>query len=222
MDVEDRFMVYLPDEECENVRTVADIVALVLKRIPECRGVCTTSRTFYELRSLLVKHAGLERKQVYPKAQLSELQPLHSRWVWNRIYAKDWRLPALVISDRDQRVLFRMHVAAVCAGLCVFFAIMTVSPDIALFIGMVWVIAIVCGSIVLHMYFARTIPAEFATVGDLVRYMSPMEMPPGFETEQFTQEFVLEEVRKLIAQSSGMPLEQVKPTSDLIRDLGME
>lgn len=52
---------------------------------------------------------------------------------------------------------------------------------------------------------------------------APLETPQGSPREQVTaHQSVLEEVRKLIARNLCLPLEQVQPTSELVKDLGMD
>lgn len=53
--------------------------------------------------------------------------------------------------------------------------------------------------------------------------VAPIEMSQGTTGGPVVSEnWVLEEVRKLIGRNLCLPLEQVQPTSELVKDLGMD
>src|SRR5688572_12249624 len=105
IEVEDRFKVKLPDAECERIRTVADLAALVIARLPKSNVVCPTARGFFEFRRLLTTHAATERSAVYPQIRLDSLFPPERRNLWKQLCRVDRRLPDLVASDRQDRIL---------------------------------------------------------------------------------------------------------------------
>lgn len=219
MEVEDRFNVRLADHDVERVRTVADLAALVLARMPFLRGVCPTARSFYELRTLLTSR-GIERSDIRPRTRLAELFPPGSREAWKSLCAEDRRLPRLRVSPRVDGVLLWI------AGLSVFAWFMATAAafgarggGVALLISL-GVIAVGGAAFALTRgVLARHFPTSMETVGDIARAIAPIERSGNRLLDELR---VLEEVRKLTAEQLGLPLERVRPESDFVRDLEMD
>ena len=68
----------------------------------------------------------------------------------------------------------------------------------------------------------RVIPAEAATIRDLVRMCAPV-CKPSADTNSVRpkDDYLMLEVRRIIAGVTSLPLEEVNPESDLFKDLGM-
>ena len=64
MEVEDHFKVILPDAECAQVRTVADLGALVISRLPRSGRTCPTARRFFDLRAHAMEATGLSARAI--------------------------------------------------------------------------------------------------------------------------------------------------------------
>lgn len=225
MDVEDRFNVKLPDADFERVRTVADLAALVLARLPRAQvGPCRTARAFFDLRRLMVAHAGLERSRVRPRAHLGDLFPTLTRRRWNLLRRQDRRLPPLITTARaDTAMLWAAAISAFCwlmatavlwglrgALLAIPLAMLVLAAGVAIF-------RVVYGQLATHF------PAGLATVGDVARCIAPIGASSGSPGERLlAQQRVLDEVRRLTAEQLGLPLERVQPNSDFVKDLEID
>jgi len=224
MEVEDRFGVRLPDAECSRIRTVADLAALVVSRLPRCGAYCPTARAFLDLRRLLVVHASIDRNRIRPKARLDWLFP-HGLWrTWRRLRLHEPVIPPLIASPMtDQLMVWASGVllllwftssAALAATQPVAIALMI--PLATLAVG-IWAFRKVGD------HLRRRLPAGIETVGDLASEIAPVEVASGTAGQQLLlQQRVLEEVRRLTAEQLGLPLEQVRPDSDFVNDLEID
>lgn len=222
MEVEDHFNVRLPDSECARIRTVADLAALVIRRLPRDDGTCPTSRSFFAIRTLMVTHAGLQRKDVRPKTRLNDLFPQGSRRVWNSLRTIDQRLPRLTVHRRVDGIL--LVIAALSVLACPIAAGLLLAWQGASGAAPTSLIVFAAGLWMFHslyVQFVRHFPEGLETVGDVARLITPIPMPNNSSGERLiAQQRVLEEVRVLTAQQLGLPLESVQPTSEFVKDLG--
>lgn len=229
MDVEDRFKIALPDTECERVRTVADLAALVLSKLPRmAEGVCPTARTFYEIRGLFVRHGVAPRRAVRPGALLNDLMPDERvrRRTWDAMWRENRALPRLTRSPAWDR--------AMLCGSGALFLVIVVFIGTAFATVLRWgfwpvfpavsATAIIGTALYTRLYrsYHTQFPAGITTVGDLARVVAPLEVSMSNAGQRLiAQHRVLEEIRRITADQTGLPLEKVKPESDFIKDLGM-
>lgn len=224
MEVEDRFQVKLPDAECERIRTVADLAALVIARLPRTTVVCPTTRGFFDFRRLLMTHDVSERSAVRPQVRLDCLFPPERRNIWKQLCRIDRRLPDLVASDRHDRILSLITGLLLFSWLMAtgaFWGLFGVAAAMPLSIGLLFVGFIGWWALIdqLQQHFPRGIE----TVGDIARVIAPMELPMSSAGERLVvQQQVLEEVRRISADQLGMSLDKVHPNSDYVKDLGID
>lgn len=222
MEVEDRFNVKLADSELGRVRTVADLAALVLSRLPRPSGICPTARTFFELRRQMVTGAGVERRHVRPSTRLEILFPSGLRRSWRRLRKANPRLPRLVASSAvDTTIMW-----ATAIGVFVSVAVVAVawarlgaaSGVVAFLLVEVAMVTLLCTS----NEIGWRLPPGMETVGDVVRLIAPIEVAYGSPGERLlAQQRVLTEVRRITSQQLALPLEKVQPESDFVNDLGV-
>jgi hypothetical protein len=80
MQIEERFGVAVSDDEAERIRSVGDLHAFILARIPCARsGACVTSAAFHRLRRALGELLAVPRERVRPGARMEELVPAQER-----------------------------------------------------------------------------------------------------------------------------------------------
>lgn len=86
-------------------------------------------------------------------------------------------------------------------------------------------LGVVFGFAWLLVLFARwqstELPSGVVTVADLVRLAAPIAVGQGGE-RLIGEIQILEEVRRIVADTLGMPLDRVKPDSNFARDLGAD
>jgi hypothetical protein len=100
MQVEEAFHIVIPDEDAMQIRTVGELYAYVLARLPQPPSpACISSATFYRLRRGLRELLGIPRALIRPAARIEDLVPREGRpESWRRLAAAlaPDRLPELV------------------------------------------------------------------------------------------------------------------------------
>ncbi|GMV26349.1 MAG: hypothetical protein AMXMBFR58_23800 [Phycisphaerae bacterium] len=222
MECEDRFGIELPDSETERCHTVADLVALVLTRLPRRRDGCPTARAFYEFRRRLIDE-GVPRRRVLPAARLDELFPDRFRFAWARLRARDRRLPRLVATASADRFLLGLAVVQVVAtvvGVILVWAFINAGAA-ALLLAASLAIAIIATA--RGTPFHRHLPAGIATVGDVARATAnPHHKGDSPGERLIAQQRVFEQVRDIIHGTLAVPREKITLDAHFIRDLGLD
>ncbi|MCC6907887.1 MAG: hypothetical protein IT430_08115 [Phycisphaerales bacterium] len=225
MEVEDEFKIRLPDSECEKVRTVADIAALVISKLPRSDGVCASARTFYSLRRQIARLTNLSRSDIRPGVQLATLfPPAKRRKQWAALRAVERNVPHLRASTRAERTLLWMTgflglawlTCSALGWLAYGFSSVAALFSVGAFLAGAWLLTGI------NARFATHFPADCVTLADLVRLTMPVQFPNAAGDQLIFQHRVMEDVRRLTANQLGLPLDQVKPESHLVNDLGMD
>lgn len=222
MDVEDRFNITLPDVALGRVRTVADLAAIVISRLPRSSEVCPTASEFYRLRKVLVEHGALDRRAIRPGTRLRDLFPRGLRRPWRSLRRVERRLPSLEVPARLDTLLLWGTGTTMLIGVgavALFWAKMGAYGGAA---GLVLLLGLVVALVLLPARFASCLPAGVQTIGDLARLLAPEENCQGTLGDRLiAQQRVLDEVRAITAAQLGLPLEHVRPESEFVRDLDL-
>ena len=87
MEIEDEFAFSMPDADAEQIATVGQTHAYIVRRLrergPPEPGVCASARAFYRVRRGMVAFYGLPRASVRPGSRVGDLVPRaadRSRW----------------------------------------------------------------------------------------------------------------------------------------------
>lgn len=224
MEVEDRFAVELPDDEVSRIRTVADLAAIVIARLPRGQNVCPTARMFYVIRRLLVADAGVRRNDVRPDSPLDKLIPSNRPRIWRQLRRQESKLPKLEVSERVDATLRGLAVLFIIAAVGAFAVVwyyydvlLALLAPIGLLVLYAW-----CRNYVEFRFGSRW-PQGVVNVGDLARVIAPFDATHGSPGQRLlVQMRVVEEVRRLTAEQLGLPLDKVKPESDFVKDLKID
>lgn len=78
-------------------------------------------------------------------------------------------------------------------------------------------------SLALAIYNPRgtLLPDGHPTLGDIARSMTPIAIASATVASETRYTHVLNEIRRITAWQMNLPLEEVKPQSEFVRDLGM-
>lgn len=224
-EIERRYGIELRDSELSHAGTVADLSALVLSKLPRTQLPCATAGGFYAFRRLLCGHAGIPRDRIRPRTRLDELFPHADRWKWRAMRGHDARVPRLVVSERADRALLRACGVLVFAFVVAAGALFATLPAFLAAAGCVLLFVVgvvgVAGIITIMGRLAVEFPAGIETVGDVARRIAPQ--PAGHESpgaRLAAGVAVYEEVRRMTAEQTCVPIERITPTTSFARDLG--
>ncbi len=224
MEIEDRYDIRLTDAECSAARTVADVAALIVAHLPKYEGRCPTARAFYEFRQCAMTHGKVMRQAVRPKARLDELFTW-GRWSrWRAMRKVNPDLPRLVSRTSMNSITLRflqLILALVWLLGTLMLAALPVSGSVLVLLVFISVIAVVFAFYWTEdFFFRRHFPRDCVTVADLVRKIAPKYYPGTSAGEHLALGAnVLQEVREMIAEQMGIPLDSIKPESQIVRDL---
>jgi len=222
MNVEERFNIALPDNQCSRVRTVADLAALVMANLPADNGRCQSAVTFHELRRWLMAHAGNERRRIRPDTRLADLLP-DPRAAWARLVRHRPYAPRLVPIARNRQILAWASCVLLAAWITAFALIwVRLGSTIASGFSTVALFSGVTAIVHIRKRLACHFPDGIETVADLSHRLTPLALPANeHRSRPAVERQVLEDVRKLTAEQLNLPLERVKPESSF-RDLGLD
>lgn len=221
LELERRFGVQLRDAECSEVRTVADLAALVIGKLPRRAEPCPTASTFYELRRQLMSNPAVQLQRIGPRTRLADVFPGGLRRAWKQLRKHEPRVPRLVVSPGlDRMLLWAAGVAFFASVLMVPVAWARMGTGVG-FVAFVAAVLAMSTVIRLSDVIGWRLPSEVETVGDLVRIIARLDWPRGGPGARLLmQHRVLEEVREITSRELGVPLEKVKPESEFVKDLG--
>src|SRR6185312_12661209 len=162
-------------------------------------------RNFCRLRAGLVDQLGVARHEVRPGTTLDALLPIRvRREVWEQLRRQGLRLPALELSGRDHTRNFWVVLRA------------TVSSAVYLQRWSALILAVPLAMVVAWVTRRRAVhfPLGLRTVGELAIYATPFgeHKDSGY---RWTRNEIALKVRMTVAESVGLPLEEVQPETKL-------
>jgi hypothetical protein len=172
---------------------------------------CSIAGMFFRLRKHLVEHCGCAREEVRPDARMEQLFRTRRRQRWAALWKFDSRIPPLEASPLLSS-LRGIGFACFAGGGIV--AIPYFLPPVAFGAAVIFGLALCVGVYWLTTHLERVVPAEAKRVWDVVLICAPLPATPS-------QDDLMLEVRRIIADVTGLPLEKIRPESELIRDLNM-
>ena len=129
MSIEETFHITIPDRDAEQIRTVGQLYAYVLAKLPQppCPS-CVSSATFYRLRRALQELFAVPRERIRPATRMEDLIPREGRpQRWQRLTEamRPARLPYLErprwmepwLPPCGLLALFTMMLTLACAAL---------------------------------------------------------------------------------------------------------
>jgi hypothetical protein len=223
MDIEDEFGVDFTDEAAEHCHTVREVALYVYGLIesrPLSAEICPSARRFHELRDRIESITPNRADALRPKSQVAEALP---RGMRRRL----WRTAGFALPRLQLPTWGRVFVGL--AGLGTFIVVgvcfvVGLRIDASASIVLSGAIAIFL-TIALYMAMfpaRRELPDGINTLADLVRASLRVERKDGkWASGRPSFAEVLQRTRELASEQSGVPLEMVKPESNLFKDLEM-
>jgi hypothetical protein len=163
-------------------------------------------RTFCKLRAALLSNREIARIEIRPGTALETLMPMGARRLtWRRLQQHGLRMPVLELSERDRRRncfhVLRGLVSSACY-LQTWYALLLIFPLAA---------AVHWASRRRAVHF----PLGLKTVGELVIYTTCFAEHKG-SGYRWTKNEITMKVRMVVAESAGLPLEDVQPETRLM------
>lgn len=224
METEERFGIKLDSVDFTRVRTVADFAVCVSRQLPTSIAVSPKVETFRRVRDLMISEAGIERRLIRPGAKLDELFASNRRVRWKRLRAKEARLPPLELPHVVDRLIVIPAGIAICGVIGLPIALIAVRgwPK-PLMIATVCAIVLGTFVLVLNRVCRTRFPDGCRTVRELCDRLTLYVGPSDSDGVKLLWQIrVLDEVRRITADTLGLPIEKVKPESRFVEDLGVD
>lgn len=220
MDVEDHFGISIQDSEAEQVRTVADLVALVHRRIAVAQDAyCPALTAFLSLRKVTRAACGNASLCVRPRdAVTAILNHRQRRELWHRLSELLGRPPRHLRRPRSLRRLL----VGVSLGVIVLALGSALAVDLH-----IWPLTLLLAGVVIGCLNYATLPFRWvppdgwSTFGDITRKIVGVTAATRL-THLRTEDEILNELRPLLASILGVDDAAIVPSARFVEDLGMD
>jgi acyl carrier protein len=210
---EDEFGISIPDGDAAIIRTPRMLAEYVSSRLAaegrDNSSQCVSQTQFYRLRAFLVERFGLERKAINPSSAFKDLQTPSPSLYWAALKSEigTHGMPSLIPKRPIGLLLKAMPIFAALSLL------LAGSQWIAALIAplFVWII-----SMRLATRLATELPSSIKLISDLVPFIRVPEI------QSIPPDEVLKRVLKITSEQLDIPLENIQPDHDFVKDLGMD
>jgi len=224
MAIEEEFDICILDEEAERVRTVGDMVNLVLAKLGLDRDpACASQRAFHLVRREGMVLLHLPRKAFKPETRLSEVFPFWSRpYLWRllgkRVESAGW--PSLVHSGRTLLIGFLCTAAALYAYSS---GLRSATTGDAFFRFLLCLVGgVACVPLIAILPLRFSFPSYVETVGGLSKYIvasNAEKFSPSAPANPVDREQIYERLRRVIKEQ--LAVKDFDENSSFVDDLGL-
>jgi len=209
---EEEFDIYLPDSDMVDLRTPEDLAKYIHKKLSEQRNeLKNPQHGFYTLRKMLMEEFGFKREQLRPSTKLQELFKDDIRQNWERLSKLFSRpLPHLELNRKQSRGLFIFNLIVALISYYYF-----KSFWLSLYIFLI--LFIILGYRYTKL-FGTQIPKEYETLSSLLRYIDYSKNLNRYKT----YDEILKKVIEISAEELDLSIEEIKPNSRYVEDLGAD
>ncbi len=226
LEVEEAFAISLPSDESQNIRTVGELHALVLKLVSH-REVdsnrCLSTATFYELRRAIWNSEKTKAK-IRPTSSLASVFPISKRRrKWRELQSNlNWKFPRL---ELPTWLMLVICVTAVVVAFPLFFYFLTIvrleeTLSVVLAISGAALIAVALNVLTLPL---ALYPRNCSTVGDIVKALVGLNyrtLSEKYSASSSTDVWNL--VQAIVSEQLGVDKSLVTPQARFVEDLGAD
>ncbi|MGD8239660.1 MAG: hypothetical protein PVH68_13965 [Armatimonadota bacterium] len=228
MGCEEEFGVELSEEEFQEVRTVGDLHACILKKFRYMGSPgCLSAKVFYRLRRGLMDALGVARDRVRPKTAMADLVPVEDRPAnWQALSrAVDLALPRLGRPGWMQWLIYAPMAAALAAWLAACVAAVVFDWWLAFRVALGAMAMCALGPLAdrITSRFAVLLPADCETVGSTVKRVVRHNFgAPTRAPDARTEAEVWERLRPVVAEELAVEPDTITPETRFYEDLRID
>jgi acyl carrier protein len=224
LEVEKTFGITIADADAEKIRTVSDLQALVRKQLEgKTTTACASSFIFYSLRRVLMQELDLPKTAITPQTALKDIIPRKDRRVWWKKIATAtvWAFPALRLREPY-------------ATLLSVFALVSIIGTVGFALAMVWFFddtkwwwLLPVGALLFcWLLYALLRPLRTSFPQKYVRNLCERLLVLNYSTVRNEKGLNQKEVEmvlmQVIADRTGIPVEEILPEHSFTDDLGVD
>ena len=226
MEVEDAFDTRLEDAEVTKISTPRDLIDMVMSKVAQADATgCLTQRAFNLLRAALLRQLPLKRRDIAPRARLTDLVPRTGRKILLECLAAELGTRSLPRLVRPKWLANLLLVC--CIALAVSVAVLLFRHGLGEHRGALFITALLTavGTGFLAEAATRACRVHFqpqvATVADLSRWvMAHKPDLAGSAPGKWTREQVAARVRHIVIEQLNCAL-TYREDASFVQDLGM-
>lgn len=228
MRIEEEFAIEIGDGEAEQCATAGQLSQLVATKLHlqlAPSAPCLTSATFFQVRRDLMALTGVSRREIRPKTRLEQIIPTaQRRSIWRELERQGGAdLPELIWKSPNSSAII------LCSGFGAILFAALVPTFNGFYLQATPFLFAVAAYLAVICKIARSMPAftDFPlpceTVGGLtrLRMASYLQLSSSDAPISATAKDVWSAMQAIIADELSVPLEEVTPDADFVRDLGV-
>jgi acyl carrier protein len=209
--IEDAFEIRIANADAAKLTTPAEVTDYLMSRLRTSSGApCPSQAGFYRLRSVLMKEFGIPRQQILPDSSWCELFKSDIPNAWRKL----GEVLAVDNFPRLERSKAFFVVAVFGIPTLVALPMLRAGIPFSLIIIAYAVLAIFANTLTLGM--GRLVPARYRTVASLIPYVNCAD------SRLWTREDVLAKVIEIASQQLGIRVDEIRPDSHFVYDLGAD
>ena len=217
LEIEDEFDIHLPDSDMEVIRTPYDLATYIYEKLsnPE-NDKCRSQVGFYKLRKKFMDGFGLKKEELSPDTNLQELlgEDIRSKWkqlVETLEYGQ--HIPSLIL---DKKYIFPIFILAFILSISTYlFYNIDIIEVIPIFI-FIFIFVFLLSTVL----FANIIPDKHSKLSSLIKYTGTFSGYSGNYYRYNSKEKILKRVIEISSYQLNVSIDDIKPNSRYVEDLG--
>lgn len=209
--IEDAFEVRIANADAAKLTTPAEVTDYLMSRVrTDNDDPCPSQAGFYRIRSVLITQFGMPRQQIHPDSAWSELFKGDIPNAWRKLgdaLAAD-NFPRL----KRTKAFFMVAVFGIPALVAI--PMLNAGINLSAIFVVYAVLALFANALTLGM--GKQVPARYRTVASLIPYVKCAG------SRLWTREAVLAKVIEITSAQLGIRLEEIRPDSHFVYDLGAD
>lgn len=221
---EETFGIDIPDEAAERMRTPRDMIDYVMShvRVSE-HPVCLSQHAFHRLRSAFTRTLHISRDDFRPRERVEDFVPKEGRKaVWAQLSAD---LDGVKLFDLERPMWLTALLTITSLSALILPGVLLSQGVIEftgyLLVGFLCAVAVAAFGLYATHSFMYVIPARYACVGDMVRYVVANSVH-AFKDKGLTREQIASAVREITLDELGIDVSLYREDARFIEDLGMD
>lgn len=212
LEVEDEFDIYLPDKDMECLATPDDLATYIFNKFKrDSDSKCVSQVAFYKLRKLFMDNFGNRREELVPDANLEELLGDDIRHKWKRLQdLLDNKIypTSLMLSKKESLMLLYPTIAI--SAIFYYYKKDIIDTIFVPFISY-FVLFLLLSKLI-----GKEVPRRYKKLSSLLKYIDDNVISDIYSSK----EKVLKNIIEISSEQLGISIDEIKPNSRYVEDLG--
>lgn len=209
--IEDAFEVRIANDDAAKLTTPAEVTDYLMSRLRTDGGdPCPSQAGFYRIRSVLMTQFGIPRLQIHPDSSWCELFKSDIPIAWRKLGE------ALAVDNFPRLERTKAFFIVTVFGIPALAAIPMLKFGVGFSLILIVYAVLAMFANFLTSGMGRLVPARYRTVASLISYVKCAD------SRLWTREAVLAKVITITSEQLGIRLDEIRPGSRFVDDLGAD